>query len=205
MPFHVSERGNAFLNVGESARRFLDKVEEAESEAASVATQRSRMQYDSWVSGRPFAPARRKRPTTNGGMGAMLHWQVGSDGMVVFDRDTLDNEAPYWVIQEIGTGQSARILNPEGEVRVKSQVGRELPKGLFYWGVAGGEPAQWGGLHQLFPVSSAPSDPLLSPYAEVSGRIRREIKGKHFVQKGGIAGYDVFRDSLLAAFNGAFV
>ncbi|HET6914973.1 MAG TPA: hypothetical protein VFH56_02675 [Acidimicrobiales bacterium] len=210
MPFVVSARGNRFLKMATAANQFANRVATYEGEAATEATAESKVIYQRWHSGRPLAPARKGRPTTGGTFADLLLWQRTGSGMVEFDLAGLESRAPYAIIQEIGTGQSATVLGGGGSYSVSSQVGRRISPHLYWADSAGGaasrpltarnRAAQRSsgaiGMQQLFE----------RPPGQFgrAGRIRREIKGKHFIRDGGLAGYDLLRDRLEVDFKKTF-
>lgn len=225
MPFIMSPKGRRFLRLSSFVEEMAASARTIETRAAKVATEESRLIFNRWHSGRPIAPSRKGRKSTEGRFASLIEWQADAYGMIRLDRETLQEAAPYWIIQEIGTGQSALSLYPEEEFAVPSQIGRQLPMG-FYWGNAGGTnptgnvsmsrrniPAPFAspgrrmhpggaivGQQQLYPAYMAPPGELIL----ARGRIRREIKGKHFIRDGGIAGYDLLRERLLADFGKTF-
>jgi len=112
----------------------------------------------------------------------------------------LDKAAPHWIIQEIGTGQAANMMAADENgprvsraVTVKAQKGRVISSGLA-WASQGRyvPPNSGGGTQNLFP-RIGPS------YAKGTMRIRREIQGQHFIQKGADAGFREYQTTVLAA------
>lgn len=167
----------------------------------------------------PIAP-RPGRSSTGGRMKQHLTW-VARDGQVQFDMATADRQAPHWLIQEIGTGQRATVKrhdtpNPLGRPKkgatyvrtVKSQKGRRISAGLVFAnngrysppGARRDEQLQWASR-----VTGVPQRTPGSPQGQAAGiRIRREIRGQHFVKKGGEQGFREYRSSVLAAARQAF-
>lgn len=99
--------------------------------AARVATASTRANFS--YRREPIAP-RAGRSSTGGRMKQHLLWTV-RNGRVEFDMAEADARVPHWIIQEIGTGQEARvglIGGKEMSVEVPSQDGRDLPDG-FIW------------------------------------------------------------------------
>lgn len=110
--------------------------------------------------------------------------------------------APYWLIQEIGTGMSAKVAagglgglrggqgrsgpRAAGNVRVRSQVGRRIPSGLVWSGNRVGQ------------------DQIVPGPAEAPIVIRREIRGKHYLRTGGRAGFRLYEREMDDAFRRAF-
>lgn len=227
MPLLVSARGKRFMALPQRSRGFSSRSREHAGAAAKAATAESRLMYSRWHSGRPLAPPRRGRPTTDGQFANYLQWQANSYGLVNFELAALAARAPYWVIQEIGSGRTARILNPPGGVAVRSQIGRKLPYGFYWADAAGGAPtaptgptkrdipspfaspgrrvlAPPGGLIGQQQLFAAPTTGWRGSRGSSPGRIRREIKGKHFIQAGGREGFAVLSEQLLADFNKTF-
>ena len=103
----------------------------------------------------------------------------------------------YALIQEVGTGRSARILNPPGQITIPSQIGRAISANL-YWGTGvGGNavgPRAGANGDQLYYASELNN---VGAVRRRKKRIRREIKGKHFLQAGGQAGYLELRTGLV--------
>lgn len=205
MPLVMSPRAKRFMNMPALATGFAQRVEKYEQGAADAATQMSRDMSRRFSSNRPLAPARPGRPTTGGTFANFLQWQRGANGMIEFDLATLESAAPYWLILEIGTGQSAQILNPSGTASVQSQRGRHIPWGLYWGDGPGAGPtrrmsgkkrlASGVGAQQLYVVSSLPKGAQRPGSA---GIIRREIKGKHYIQDGGRTGFTLLRDQIVA-------
>lgn len=206
MPLIMSAKGKRFMGMGAMGQSFASRATDITVAAATTATEVSRETYTSWLSGRPLAPPRNKRKTTSGEFPTLIKWNADGDGMVRFDFETLDEEAWYWKMQEIGTGKTAKILFPEGEITTRSQKNREFKPGLF-WGDAGGIPAEFPGLQQLYPYTMAPPGAIIRGWAnpENHPRIKREIKAKHFVRDGGKAGFAQFRDELRTEFRASFL
>jgi hypothetical protein len=201
----MSPKGKRFMNMPALATGFAQRVEKYEQGAADAATQMSREMSRRFTSNRPLAPARPGRPTTSGMFANFIQWQRTASGMIEFDLATLETAAPYWLILEIGTGESAQILSPSGTASVRSQRGRHIPWSL-YWGDAPGSGptgrmsgkkrlASGVGAQQLYLVSSLPKG---AQRPGSPGIIRREIKGKHYIQDGGRTGFALMRDQILA-------
>lgn len=211
-----------------AARAFAQANNIAAERAAKEATNVSRAVFSSKLSGRPLVPARSGRPTTSGQFVSYINWvpsrgtratagRRGTLGTTVnFDLAKLDSAAPYWLIQEIGTGESASILN-EGAAQgvafggtVKSQVNRPISKHLLFAPGPGSAPTRSGGLTKKRGSGSRPSgldnlfragdlDPkAVSGFFSSQHRIKREIKGKHYIQIGGKAGFRYFKSNVMA-------
>lgn len=203
MPFVMSPKGRKFMGMSSAASAFGIKAKELTVTAAETATTYSRAQYVDNLVGRPQVPARASRASTLGRFESLINWE-SAYGMVKFDRATLDEEAWYWVVLEIGTGKSANVFDgpTTSDLAVPSQRGRELPRG-FYWGNEGGSPAAGPGLHNLFPFAEGASYTGYASTLDANGdpiRIKREIKGKHFVQEGGLIGYQDLYTGLAEGF-----
>lgn len=195
--------------------QFVAQVDFARYSAARTATtvsQRSfrRKRYE--------APPRAKREG-HGQMRTSIRWRpIGKGASVGLALQELNNAAPHWIIQEIGTGKRAvqhagTSPNPSGRPRkgatyiktIPSQVGRSISPGLV-WATKGGKyspPIRARGNQNLYwrsqvhgaPVYFDPSTNRTAPGL----RISREIKGQHFIQKGGQAGFREYRKTVLAA------
>jgi hypothetical protein len=200
------------MQLGSAASQFSARVATYEDAAAKAATQESRVIYARWHSGRPIAPPRKGRPTTGGQFADLLLWQrAGSTGMVEFDLAALEGRAPYALIQEIGTGQSAAILGGgrAGVLTVSSQKGRRISPRLMWADSAGtaSRPmsaknraaAQQAGVNGMQQLFERPAGQFGR-----AGLIRREIRGKHFIRDGGLLGYELLRDRLTEDFNKTF-
>jgi len=187
----------------------LERAEREIAQAAAMqATAKSRARftsklgvgaYGSGGKGRPTVAPRPGRPTTQGAFASHIAWSPSPTG-VEMRVDQLQKVAPYWLIQEIGTGSSAKVARgglgklrggqgrsgprEAGNVSVKSQAGRRLPRSL-HWGLGSGKP----GTDQLIPGPSI-----------VPMRIREEIRGKHYIQRGGVLGFALYERELEQAF-----
>jgi hypothetical protein len=112
----------------------------------------------------------------------------------------------YALIQEIGTGQSAAIINPAGSISVRSQVGRLISANL-YWASGPGAapvPASRGVSHDQLYYASELNAQAVAAARRRRKRIRREIKGKHFIGDGGVAGFLELRTRLTDEANRIF-
>lgn len=215
MPMVMSPRGNRFMNMPALARGFADRVEKYEDEAATRATEMSRRMSRRFSSGRPLAPARPGRPTTDGAFANYLKWQRGANGLIEFDLPALEAVAPYWLILEIGTGKSSNHGS------VKSQKGRRISQSLYWADGPGAMPSRAmsgkkrlqaqqasGGVtrlnQQLYPVADITNAAYIPHAQGRTGLIRREIKGKHYIQDGGLAGFTFLRDEMMADFRRTF-
>lgn len=214
----MKERNPGLLGRGMTNRLDLlvRNERQAREQAAAVATN---VTQASFTYKRPADAARRRGRsfTTGGRFPSFLEWTVTAD-RVAFDARKANSRVPYWIIQEIGTGQSARIrkagetvqrgrpTREEASVRsprIPSQVGRLIPANLAFGTAEGGNftPAGAARGQQLYLRSRLKGAPVQRDRALV---ITREIEGQHFVQKGGQAGFRQYRTSVLAAARQAF-
>lgn len=214
--------GNVFGNGVLSRRvRNLKSAERSARQAAAREATKVTDQYATRV--RPDAPPRPGRE--NAGLKRNLRWMSSTvRSEVYFDQGTADALVPYWIIQEIGTGQRGTLkrgMAPDdfrnrplgrptkGSNRtraIKSQLGRRISAGLVW--------ADRSGTYQVPSSSRYPRDQIF-PASTVLGvvtrrgngpstyragiRIGREIQGKHMVKKGGEAGFRQYYESVLAA------
>lgn len=204
------------------ARALTREVASARRQAAEVAQQVS---LENIHPRRPDdVPARKGRNEPH--ISSVLRWRPvrGAQGSGVgLNLAELNSKAKHWIIQEIGTGQSAVIRvggrsNPVGRpsadatyVRtVKAQSGRRIRSTLVWATGPGGNfvAAGAGENQQLFlrKMVKFPEGARGAAYSSAfPGRsqpgiiIRREIEPRHFVQRGGAAGFRVYRTSVLAA------
>ncbi len=197
---------SAMGEILDSLDRFRDKVQAAERSAAATATQVSRTTFKRK---RVVAPPRIGRHGRQQ-MARTVQWQALPDGRVGVNYGKLNREQPHWIIQELGTGKRA-VIRAGGRPRpvgrpskgatyvrtVKSQRGRRLSNSLV-WAQGGryvppGPPRRQQLMYRR-RVTGYPSRGYVP-----SIRIRREIEGQHFVQKGGEAGFREFHKDLAAA------
>jgi hypothetical protein len=203
----MSAKGRRFMAMtapGGLISQFQTASTRREVEGAKFATDTSRSVFQSRLSGRPLAPPRAGRPTTLGAFPTLLHWIADHrNNAVKFDVMAIKSQAPYYLIQEIGTGRSAAILNTAngsvGSLTIPSQRGRLIRNINLYWaGGPGGQPSPPGrgtGLEQLYLAT----DLKMGKFSRTRRmRIRREIKGKHFLRDGGIEGFRVLSTGLQA-------
>jgi hypothetical protein len=194
-----TEADSDLLGSGLLARmsELLEADEKARRSGAKAAAQTTRR---SFRYAREVAPKRPGRSSTGGQLGTHLTWGLTRGGMVAFNVKKADTEAKHWIIQEIGTGQRATIQMGIGKAAivrtVPSQRGRPISGGLVF--ARGGRYSPPGAARdeQLFPVGDVRGVPR-GPRGGL--RITREIKGQHFVQKGGREGFRVYRNEVLAA------
>lgn len=194
---------------------FLRSEHIARDQAAATATAATQKGF---TYKRPFDAS--KRPgrtfTTGGRFPTFLEWRATAD-RVAFDAQQANSRVPYWIIQEIGTGESARIREAGETVRrgrpsreeasvrsprIPSQRGRLIPGSLAFGTAEGGNftPAGAARGEQLYLRSRLKNAPVQRRPLVIT----REIEGQHFVQKGGEAGFRQYRTSVLAAARQAF-
>ena len=196
----LTPKAQRFLNAGAQAQKFKQAIKQRETEAALLATKTSRAAFTGGHIFRPDAPARPGRPTTNGQFASFINWQPSgkNQGYIDFDTPGLESRAKYWLIQEIGTNHSATILNPLGHVSVRSQIGRTIPYNL-YWAAGVGQDAKNASVgasgDQLFLASDVNAASLANVKSRRK-RIRREIKGRHYLQAGGVEGFRYLGETL---------
>lgn len=202
-------RGILHGGLNRRIQKFVDAEKRALNMAARAATTstRANVRYRRDV----IAP-RPGRSSTGGRMKQALQWRV-KDGQVAFDMAKADREAPHWIIQNVGTGNTATLRtankpNPTGrpkkgaayQRRIPSQVGRPIAPGLVF--ATGGKYSQPGSrrdeqLHLISRVSGAPPVP-------VRMRIKKEIAPQRFVNRGGEHGFHEYEQSVLAAARQSF-
>lgn len=208
----IGARANTLVREARVAARASAAVAQAES--------LSRIQRT-----RPDAPARKGRDEPS--IAAVLKWRPvrvgGSSIGVGLNLAELNTSVKHWIIQEIGTGDRAVVrvagrANPVGRpsadasyIRtVKAQTGRRISSALVWGTGPGGEFVRAGAgenqqlyLRKMLKVPKGVGGAAYS--SRMPGRsqpgiiIRKEIEPRHFVQKGGIEGFRVYRTSVLAA------
>lgn len=188
--------------------------QQARVAAAATAQQASRRSVTYL---RPVVPRRAGRSSTGGKLASKVVWRASAGGSTVdLDVDALTTAAPHWIIEEIGTGQSATIMragtsNPRGRPAkgasyvktVRSQLGRRISPTLA-WGT--------GPSGVLTPPGARRGQGLylrrsLTGRGVYRGRgmtITREVPAKHFVQAGPQAAFPEYRLSVRAAAQSAF-
>lgn len=184
-----SPKAQRFMNAAAQGRQFKAAIATREAEAAKEATTVSRGTYGVRVP-RPLAPARPGRPTTSGLFSDYIVWTPTGKGFIDFDSTSMNKHAPYWLILEIGTNRSANILNPPGQVTVRSQIGRTIPFNLYWAAGVGGtaQDARTGASGDQLYLASEINAQSLAHVKSRRKRIRREIKGRHYLQAGGAEG-----------------
>lgn len=208
MTLSMKDRGT-LASLQSRVRAFTAQVHSAEQAAATMATRTSRAGF---IRTRPIAPPRPGREG-KGQMASEIVWAPRSDGTVGLRQQALDAAAPHWIIQEIGTGERAvtRVAGnarPQGRpvsgasyIRtVKPQRGRRISAGLVF-ATPGGHFAPPGSAsgQQLYLRRQVQGVPATRTRSQAGIRIQREIKGQHFVKRGGEAGFREYRESVLAA------
>jgi hypothetical protein len=220
----VSVQNRFRRDIADRLDLLLRNEKQARQRAAQFATQETQ---DAFRYLRPHDATRRpgRSFSTGGRFPSFLRWKATAEG-VAFDAQQANRQVPYWIIQEIGTGQSARIRRAGESVsqgrptreeaavrspRIPSQRGRLISPGLAFGTREGGTYTPPGAAtgQQLY-LRSRLSGSNLS-FVDQGRRqqqhqlvIRREIEGQHFVQKGGKEGFRQYRTSVLAAARQAF-
>jgi len=197
----LSPKAKRFLNANKQAQAFRAAIKIREAEAAKLATTISRGTYHTRIP-RPVAPPRKGRPTTDGLFADYINWQPSSahKGFIDFDTATMKAKAPYFLIQEIGTNRTAKILNPPAVITVRSQIGRTIPYNLYWAAGVGGTAvdARTGASGDQLYLASEINAASLKNVKSRRKRIRREIKGKHYLQAGGAEGFRYLGETLVA-------
>jgi len=201
----LSAKARRFMTMNQPGgliSQFLTAATRREVEGAKIATDTSRSVFLSRLSGRPLAPPRAGRPTTLGAFASLLNWVPDhrTNG-VKFDVMAIKSQAPYYLIQEVGTGRSATIIKTAngstGAITIPSQRGRLIRNINLYWAAGPGgnpsPPGRGGGLEQLYLATDLKGGPFSRTRRM---RIRREIKGKHYLRDGGIEGFRVLSNGL---------
>lgn len=207
--------------VGQAGAAVATAEERARKQAAAVAT---RVTRETWHYKRPghIVPDRTNRESTGGNFAQALQWKAsGNLPEVAFDLSTANHRAQYWIIQELGTGESAVLKragasNPRGRPRTGSnyvvtipkQRGRLISSALGWADEVGGTLTAPGAAHdqQLYLVRQ-----LVGPRGGKPRRNRKrklyishEITGQHMVRTGGREGFRQYNDQVLAAARRAF-
>lgn len=193
MPVVLSAKGKRFLvNHASNVVKFRAQIKAREAESALLATQVSRATFTGARIARPLAPARHGRPSTQGLFTDHIEWKAGGRkaNFIDFSTARLKKAAPYYLIQEIGTGHSAVISNPKGIISVRSQVGRTIPFNLYWAKGIGGSAvnATTGATGDQLYLAADLNAKSLTKVRSRRKRIRREIKGRHYLQAGGVDG-----------------
>lgn len=199
--FQTSAKAKRFLNMNATVQQFIKATNVREQDAIKAATAESRNVFTSNLSGRPHVPPRMGRRTSGGTFASQIHWVKTPghhDVSISLDIATLKRLGSYVFVNEIGTGKTAHILNPPGSITVPSQIGRMLPRGLVWASGPGADavgPSKSTRAQNLFLRSDVNGGFVVKGRV---GRIRREIKGKHFIQKGGVLGFHTLDAGLRA-------
>jgi hypothetical protein len=221
----LRERVPGLLGRGITDRvKQLVKMEQvARRQAAQTATSATQAGF---TYKRPANASRRRGRSfsTGGQFPSFLEWKLTETG-VGFDAKGANRRVPYWIIQEIGTGESARVRHGGEKVRrgrptreeasvssprIPSQRGRVIPSSLAFGTSEGGTYTPPGAAagQQLY-LRKRLSGPNLSvinqhPSQQHQLVISREIQGQHMVRDGGQQGFRQYRTSVLAAARQAF-
>lgn len=200
-------------DMDRSIASFQRRAQAATQRAARQATEASRRRFRSKLSGREVTPSRSGRRSTGGAFAQSIDWAPSfTPGQMRVDLQTtkLAKAAPYWLIQDVGTGKSATLKShgrtgavSARSVSIKTQVGRRLPAGLVWTAMTGG-----GRRDQIVPRSTAG----IGFEADAQGnyprykriKILEEIKGKRYIQAGSDAGYAQLRGDLDKIFKSEF-
>lgn len=201
----MSAKGRRFMAMAAPSglvSQFKTAAVKRELQASKIATDTSRsvFRYNLGQPHRPLAPVRPGRPTTMGAFPTLLRWVTDHrNNAIKFDTPAIRRAAPYYLILEIGTGQTAAILNPPGAITIPKQYGRLIKNiGLYWAGGPGGQPSppsRVGGLEQLY----LQTDLKMGKFQRTRRmRIRKEIKGRHYLRDGGIEGFRTLSTGLQA-------
>ena len=189
--------------IATDARIFTEGAHAAARMAAEKATTESREIFNRRLSKRPNTNlARPSRPTTKGKFASHIAWTATKDAErdgFKADTERLSAAAPYWLVQEIGSGASASIgkvrggqgrsgPREKGNITIPKQAGRILPRGLVW---SGNNPPN----DQIEPRQGRPGPRIT---------IRNEIKGKGYMRIGGNAGFALYKLEMEKAFRRAF-
>lgn len=233
MGVKLERRGDPLRNLQRQANEFRRENQRVLKQSADLSTGVSRDTFRRKLSGRPTIDSRQGRPSTMGNFHRLIHWMHEHyDGIdfVQFQLGRLEQEAPYWLIQEIGTGQSGRILDDtlsgvsykgsersamqqtkggseggSGVVSVQSQRGRVISRYLTWAGASGNydvNQREKRGTQQLRYYKDVRNAPLKMDLDPQ--RITKEIEGKHYLRDGGRAGLSHMRGNLLSMARNTF-
>lgn len=190
------------------------KIEDAHAarlrEAALLATQVSRKRYLSKRSKRPTdRPVGPGRSTTMGQFPSFIEWTVRQNA-VRFEAAKLKQQAWYYLINEIGTGNTAKVsgvtVDGRGNISGNTTIGYPKQRGRYIsprllWAPGmGGDPQRTKGrrgMDQLYPGSMLDQTKLAN-WASSRHRIRREIKAKHYIREGGRRGFGLYSNRMRA-------
>lgn len=196
-------------NIKKLSRENADLLQQAADEA----TRASRTQFSSERSGRPFTSPRRGRRTTQGRFESHIMWIDGLEH-VFFDEEELEAAAPYYLINEVGTGTRGAGIryrhDAQGNVtgsRVEfpSQKGRYIAPGLA-WGDSGNvvnsktSRYRQDQIHRTASLTLGPGARrgrgAVNPLRTQRVRISREIPPKHYIREGAVAGFKSYAQPL---------
>lgn len=218
----LRDGGQLSTELAKRIARFEEQIATARREAAATATAKSKAAVKRI---RPIAdprPGRNYEPIQNN-----LRWASGTSqdqDLVRLDTKSLDQKSRHWIIQNIGTGNSAVVHqagrpNPQGRPAkdstyvksIKSQRGRRISAGLvFATGPAGQyTPPGQGSGQQLYLRSKVSGgargrSAWTRTHSQPGIIIRREIRPQRFVQAGAKQGFRQYRESVLSAARTAF-
>lgn len=212
-----ARRGMGLL--GYQNAQFQKAVHTVSLNAAQVARLAAVDRFNSRLSGRPYAPPRVGRPTTQGQFATNINYVYDHrSGLINLDLRRLEAAAPYYLINEVGTNQQVTMqwnvpasgggFTPKSRSEtIASQKGRQIgyrmgargPQNLLW---ASGPGAQGSSGHggmgsdQIYPRSL-----LLAQNVSHRRRIiiNREIRGKHYLKTGAETGMNVYRRGIQKA------
>lgn len=197
LTIQVSNSGILEQGIRDRLTRFAAADVAAQRAAAATATSTAQA---SFKRKRDIAPVRPGRSGRGQMTQSIKFSRVANQSAVALRIGDLDKAAPHWIIQEIGTGQSANIFRAEEDgpqvgrvATVPAQRGRRISSGLA-WASQGRyvPPNAAGGTENLFPRIGGSN-------ARGTMTIKREIEGQHFIKKGSEAGFREYQTSVLAA------
>jgi len=193
-------------------------------QSSDEATKVSRATFSSRRSGRPFTAPRPGRRTTRGQLENHIVWIDGLEH-VFLDEQELEDAAPYYLINEVGSGPKGAGMRSRHDaqgnitadrVEFASQKGRYIKPGLS-WGDGGNYvPSRTrrfreDQIHAAATLSirrtgrsrrrgGAGVTPLRTPRV----RISKEIEPKHFIKEGAEAGFAKYSQPLRDAARATF-
>jgi hypothetical protein len=224
--------GGPYQRLIRNMRELLEVEEGALADAATLATSTSRTTFTARRSGRPFSSPRKRRPTTQGRLESNIVWidlpgSKGSNSFVILDEDTLEDAAPYYLINEVGSGRPA-VRNrhrPDGTlvpepVQFKSQKGRYIKPGLVW--ADGGNAVRSSSSRfrqdQIHPAARVSIKKVegtersgrkrrrtaVNPLRTPRVRISRDIEPKHYIRDGAKAGNTQYSAAVRSAARSTF-
>lgn len=200
MQVELIDRGT-LRDLKKRADEFAVEAEKHLKRAAQRATSASRSRFQTGRVGRHPVPSRVRRRSTMGAFARHIRWDVRKDdaeghSYVAFQKEELQGVAPYWLIQEIGTGNSATVLDTGERKSVKSQIGRRIAPTLV-----------WADVDQNYQVPSGTRTEQLMSYKDVKNVplmmdlepqfIKREIQPKGYIREGGFRANAEYQANLL--------